>query len=620
MLDALMQIAVVLVLLCSLCFIFTGIGLLIRKSIPATFSSPTEVLFFSFGIGAAVTGYAVFPLAAVQRLYPTPLYLLCVLLLAAAALGWRYAGIPMSLPSLRPQGVVERSAAALLILFLAADLLLALTPETGRDALLYHLAMPKLFLKHHGFLFVPGNAFANYPFHTELLFLLGLFLKGDILAKLINFAFLPVILLGIRQFAILTMTRNAFPCLSMLMFAVIPSVFTDSHMAYNDLSVTLYTMSALFAFITWNEQKERGWLLLCAFFTGMALANKYTTLIVPFIGCLGVLWGHRTTGKTGAALRDLSLYVFVTFLFGAPFYIKNWLITGNPFYPFLYGIFGGKGWDPEQARLYDASVLYMGMGRGVIDYLLLPWNLSIHARPDTFRFDGVIGPVFLLVLPLLAGIRKMETSTKVILVYSLLFFLFWASASQQVRYLFPIFPFLALLVGMVLTCYRDNRGIALFLVAAVAGCLAYNSTYIVRDFMKVRPLGVVFGTESRDAFLERSLSPYRMYRFVNTALPLDAKIYLIYMKNWTFLCDRECYADAMFEHYTLQKTLSASTSPEDVYRRFKGMGFTHVMYDVNYVTGEKSMLSPEEKALFTAFREKFLTLVKNERFYYLYSL
>jgi hypothetical protein len=27
------------------------------------------------------------------------------------------------------------------------------------DALLYHLAVPKLFFKHHGFYFVPGNAF-----------------------------------------------------------------------------------------------------------------------------------------------------------------------------------------------------------------------------------------------------------------------------------------------------------------------------------------------------------------------------------------------------------------------------------------------------------------------------
>lgn len=620
MLDAFIQNTIVLVLLITFCFMFTGIGLLIRKTIPATFTSRGETLFFSFGIGAAVSGYAVFALAAMQLLYPSALYLLCFLLLAIAAAGWLKAGMSFSLRALRPRGVVEYTAAFFLALTLAAALILALTPETGKDALIYHLAVPKLFLKHHGFYFVPGNAFANYPFHTELLFLLGLFLKGDVLAKLINFAFLPAILLGIRQFAIRHMPRNAFPWLSMLMFASIPSVFVDAHMAYNDFAVTLYTMSALVAFITWNERKEQGWLLLCAIFTGMALANKYTTLLIPFIGCLGILMVHRNAEKTGPVFRDLTLYICVMVVCGAPFYVKNWLITGNPFYPFLYGIFGGKGWAPEQARLYDGLTLYIGMGRRMIDYLLLSWNLSINARMDSLYFDGVIGPLFLIVLPFLAGIRKKDAPTKIIMVFCLLMFMFWASASQQIRYLFPIFPFLSLLSGLVLTHYRENRGVSLILTGAVTGSLLFSSSHIVRDFIKVRPLGVVIGAETRDAFLERSLSPYRMYRYVNTNLPPDAKIYLIYMKNLTFLSDRECYADAMFEHYTLQKILGTSATPEDVYRRIKEMGFTHMMFDVNHITGDTSMLSPEEMALFTAFQEKYLTLVKNDRSYYLYQL
>lgn len=618
MLDALIQDVVPLLLLLFLCTIFTGTGLLFLKMIRATFPSHGEKLFFAFGIGTSLTGYAVFALAAAQFLYPAALFALLALLLAAAVAGWRNSGVSLTHRSLRPKGIVERIAASLLVVLLAAALLLALTPETARDALLYHLAVPKLFLKHHGFYFVPGNAFANYPFHTELLFLLALFLNGDILAKLINFAFLTVILLGIRQFALHHMERNAFPYLSMLIFAMIPSVFVDAHMAYNDFAVVLYTMSALIAFITWRERQERGWLLLCALFTGMALASKYTTLLIPILGVLGVLLVHRDGEKGGAVFRDLALYILVTALFGAPFYIKNWIMTGNPFYPFLYGIFGGKGWDPEQARLYDGMVMFMGMGRSAVDYLLLPWNLSFHARIDSVIFDGVIGPVFLLVIPFLAGIRG--KGLKITMVYCALLFMFWASASQQIRYLFPIFPFLALMVGAVLTRYRDSRGMAILLAATVGGSLLLNATDIGRDFMRIRPLGFVAGLEDRDAYLSRSLSPYRMYRFVSTSLPPDAKVYLIYMKNWTFLCDRECYADAMFEHYTLQKILAASATPEEVYRRLKEMGFTHLMFDVHYVTGEKSMLSPEQKGLFSAFQQKYLIQVKNDRSYYLYRM
>ena len=473
MLEAIIRNASTLVYLFLFCVTFTGIGLLIWKRMRLS-ASNGETLFFSFGIGMAVTGYAVFALAAVQLLYPAVLFSLLVLLLALATAGWYNSGLFTMQQVNLPKGIVERLAAGILLIVLGAALLLALTPETARDALLYHLAIPKLYLKHHGFYFVPGNVFANYPFHTELLYLLALFINGDILAKLINFTMLPVILLGIYQFASRKMKNNSFPFLSMLIFAMIPSVFVDTHMAYNDLSTTLYSLCGFFAFLTWNERKEQGWLILFAFFTGMVLANKYTTLIIPFPGCLGVLWSHRSSEKGRDAMRDLAIYVSITLICGAPFYLKNWLLTGNPFYPFLYGFFGGRGWDPEQARLYDGMVLYMGMGRRIIDYLLLPWNLSIHARIHSIIFDGVIGPLFLIVLPFLVFIRKKDTSTKVILVFSLIFFLFWASASQQIRYLFPIFPLLACLAGLVISHYRGNRGMSLILGTTV--CVASCST------------------------------------------------------------------------------------------------------------------------------------------------
>ena len=620
MFDALIQNAVPILLLIVLSFIFTGTGLLFLKLIRVAIPSEGEKVFFAFGIGTSLIGYAVFTLAVLHVLTPAALVALLALAFAAAVSGWRWAGawhIPRSFP---PQGLVERIAAFLLAVLLAAALLLALTPETARDALIYHLAVPKMYLKHHEFYFVPGNVFANYPFHTELLYLLALYLHGDILAKLVNFSFLPVILLGIRQFALHHMARNAFPYLSMLIFLTIPSIFVNAHMAYNDFAVVLYTMSALFAFITWRERQERGWILMCALFSGMALASKYTTLLIPSLGVLGILMAHRDSEKGSEVIRDLALFIVVMALFGAPFYIKNWIMTGNPFYPFLYGMFGGKGWSPEQARLYDGLVMLMGMGRSAVDYLLLPWNVSVHARMDSSAFDGVIGPVFLLIIPFLAGIRSKEPSMKIIMAYCSLLFLFWASASQQIRYLFPIFPFLALMVGAILTSYRDNRGMAAFLAAMLGGSLLFNATHIVKDFMNISPLGFILARESRDAYLNRSLSAYRMYRFVSTSLPPDAKVYLIYMKNWTFLCDRECYADAMFEHYTLQKILAASATADDVYRRLKDMGFTHLMFDVHYVTGEKSMLSPEQKGLFSAFQQKYLTLVKNDGSYYLFRM
>jgi hypothetical protein len=260
------------------------------------------------------------------------------------------------------------------------------------------------------------------------------------------------------------------------------------------------------------------------------------------------------------------------------------------------------------------------MGRNLLDYLLLPWNLSLRAKMDSIEFDGILGPIFLLTLPFLAALRRWETPVRVVLVYALLTFMFWASSAQQIRYLIPLFAVLALVTGAILTRYRSRKWIFPLLLCLIAGSLAFNGYHIVRDFMKISPMRVAVGIESRDDFLSRRIPAYPMYRFVNEKLPADSRVFLIYMKNLTFLCDRACYSDAMFETHTLQKIFREETSPDRVRNRLKAEGFTHLLYDERYLTGEPSPLSAEEKTLFLNFQAGHLSAVHREGPYLLYRL
>jgi hypothetical protein len=101
-----------------------------------------------------------------------------------------------------------------------------------------------------------------------------------------------------------------------------------------------------------------------------------------------------------------------------------------------------------------------------------------------------------------------------------------------------------------------------------------------------------------------------MYRHAN--LPPGSKVFLIYMRNYTYLCETECYSDSMFESYTIQKILSASGSPAEVERALRADGFTHLMYDSRFVFGELSQFLPEEKELFRRFQEERLALLHEE--------
>jgi len=599
---------------------FTGLGQFTLKQTDLIFSSYGERLFFSYGIGAGITGYAIFALAAAQLLYPAYIYGTLSVLLAISLLGLRSLKIRTLAVSFSwPTGISEQLAVAGTLVLLIAALILSLTPETGKDALVYHLAAPKLYLKHHGFYFIPGNIYSNLPFQTEMLFMAGLFIQGDQLTKGLNFIAFPVILLGIWQFSVHKM-GNRHPFTSIFIFAMIPSVFELAHVSYADMYATLFVMMSVYAFVQWNENEEKTWVIITALFTGLAASTKYSTLILPFLGLLGILLHYRNATDGKAPLRSIALYLSVTAITGSPFYIKNLLLTGNPLYPFYYGIFGGKGLDPELARLLEGLYKYMGMGREWADYLLLPWNLSFNAKMNSSQFDGFIGPVFLLLLPFLFGIRKQKSNFTIIIIYTLVSFLFWASSSQDIRYLLPVFPFLAILCGLIFTHFEGHKSILLYSATVVVCCALLNVYQIFSDFKKISPIPFLLGLEERSAFLNRSLSTYGLYSLANERLPANASVFLVNMRNYTFLCDRECYSDTMFETQTLKNILATSSKSKEVQEKIKGMGFTHLMYDELYVTGEKSMLDPAAKSIFIEYSSEYLKEISRARTYRLCSL
>jgi len=625
MLNALLQNGLTLLLLVCICILAAGLGKFVLKEISVKYSSLGESLVFSLGIGLGVLSYSMFLLCTFHLLYPGTIFVLLSLASLLSFVGWRTLRLPSlkTFPGFAFQSpLIERFSGIILILFLVAGLLLTLTPAVGNDSLAYHLAVPKLFLEHHGFYFIPGNIFANYPLNGEMLYIPVLFLSGDVLAKGIHFAMALSILAGMWQFMRHHVTDSVFFFSSLLIFFSIPSVFVNAHMAYNDLTFTFYTLLTIYAFLNWSRNKQTGWIIICSALSGLAMGTKYSGLLLPFLGCLGILYVSRHhNDRNRYVLGILSLHIICTLIIGSPFYLKNWFLTGNPFYPFFSKIFSSAGWSSEQARLYDIFLQSLGMGRRAIDYLLLPWNLSFHARMHSPRFDGILGPTFILTLPFMLGMRNIAPAVKAALTFCMFFFLFWASTAQQIRYLFPVFPFLAITTGYILSYYRKHKAVFVILTVFFIVSLGFNGYHIAKDFRKINPFRIIMGQEDREDFLHRMVPSYGMFQYINTFLPENSKILFIYMKNLGYLCDRSYYSDSMLESYTIEKILGRSDTPEAVYDALKVSGFTHILYDINYITGQISTFSDNSKALFLDFQEKYLERIRIEKNrYFLYRL
>jgi hypothetical protein len=625
MVDTFFQHSINLLFLGGVILAAFGSGRLILGKMPV--DSFSEALVFSVGIGFGLLSCFVFLLCSFGLLYPGAVYTGAGIWGILAWWGLMGPGRRSGPRPTFPRGLSlwEQLTFLILVILLILSTLLVLTPAIGKDALIYHLAVPKAFIDHHGFCTIEGNIFSHYPLNMEMLYVVALIFRGEVLAKGLHFTMGILILFSMWSFSEAHIKKGMPRLLSLLIFFSIPSVFAATHVAYNDLTVAFYSFLAVYGFLNWYARDNARWLAFSGAFCGLALSTKYTALFSIFIGCLGILWAGRSKDmKWQHALGSVSVFCLAAFVVGCPFYIRNWAVTGNPFYPFLYQIFGGKGLDPELARLYDLFVQGLGMGRRVVDYLLLPWNLSVNAKMGSPQFDGIIGPIFIMTLPFAMGIKKTPIGLKVIFFYSFFTFMFWAASAQQIRYLMPILPFLAIAVGYVFHNYSGTRLPRMLLAVSIVIGLGFNGYHLMNGFTKISPTTVVTGTESKHAFLSRTVRGYEMYRYVNRALRDDSRLLFIYMKNFGYLCDRSFYSDSMFESYTIQKILSDALDPGGVLAYLKARRFTHVLCDMRYVYGDLSTLTPKQKSLFKAFERKYLKLVKEEnevyRLYRLYEL
>src|SRR4051794_25937339 len=75
---------------------------------------------------------------------------------------------------------------------------------------------------------------------------------------------------------------------------------------------------------------------------------------------------------------DWSLWIgsgMLAGLIGVPWYIRAYVLTGNPVFPFLNGIFRSSQWAPINDNFnFDL----FGMGHQPVDFALLPWRLTFQ--------------------------------------------------------------------------------------------------------------------------------------------------------------------------------------------------------------------------------------------------
>ncbi|HEY7654841.1 MAG TPA: hypothetical protein VIG07_18635 [Methylomirabilota bacterium] len=493
-------------------------------------------------------------------------------------------------------GSFGRAALALIVTGQGFALLAALAPPTAKDTLLYHFALPKAYIAAGRALEVSHNIAGYYPLGVEMHALWAMLLGApfgprvsEAAAGATLFLFAPLLVMVVYGWAREQGADRAWAATAALMIAWIPTAYDVAASAYVDLALAAYLALAVRAFGRWWPALESRQLLWVVVGIGGALSIKLSAafLILP-LALLGLLralgTGADASGPRPApAIAAASLVGALTLgvALAAPWYARNWIRTGSPVFPFYLGIWPAEaaGWDLERSRLYETLFSLYGDTRTVLDYLRAPLRVAVAAQPDQpAYYDGVLGIAFVLALPLLAGAlwrRRLDAPPCLAMALSGCLFVFWLFSSQQLRYLLPALPGLAVATAVAGAGWRGAGRLAsrwLLLAAAALGL-----PVVLAWFLALDPVRVVLGGEARGDYLRRRLDYYRYYEIVNRELPPTAKVWLIDMRRDTYHLDRPYFSDFIFEDYTLTRYVRAARGPEEILARVQADGITHLL-------------------------------------------
>lgn len=467
---------------------------------------------------------------------------------------------------------------------LTVEILLGLLPPTARDELTHHLAIPKLYVQAGRIIEVPMAPYAYYPMLLDMLYTPWIHWGHDFVAKQIHLLF--GFLTGVLIYAYLTRRMSSvYGLLGFFFFMSTPAILRLSHSAYIDLGITFYCTASLMCLLCWREERQASrWLVLAALSLGFALATKPNGLLACLVMSLVFTWivamPPRTSLRTVAA--ETAQFAVLTSLPFLPWLIKNWVQTGNPFYPLLGRFFSSDrapvlepGSFVELGLLAKRELLY---GESIWQIVGLPLRVFFFGQDDNPQyFDGVLTPVLIVFLPW-AFKGKWREEKKLIAAFVFCYFLYALFlVDLRIRYILPVVPALVLLlVYGIFNLYASIRRPVL-LAAVLLFFSVWHGSYVWRYLHPPETLPYLTGRETRGDYLARKLPEYPAMHYISRQLPSSAKIYLLFLGRRAYYCDRAYFHDPGELPAFLMRIIQQAKDPHDIERSLGSRNLTHLM-------------------------------------------
>ncbi len=590
--GSLLEASLTLALACLLALLALAVGDSLLSFFRLGPMARLERACLSLGLGLGALGYLVFALGLMSALAPAAIAVVLVLifLLVHHRAGHWILQLRLALKQIptswKALPVTWRVMAGLMVWIAAAEVLLALAPPTAYDALTYHLVGPREFLEQGAIFASTARWLINMPFVVESGYLIPVAFKADSAARFLHLFWALTLLgttytIGRRWAGASTGRWAAVILLGMPMLAIVASD------ADTDFAWAALELLSLAAILEWTESKRRSWIVVAGVFAGMALGAKYLSL--GGVGTLAILLGWLSFRDGPKALASrVAVFLLTAGAVGLPWYLKNWIWLGDPFFPFLLG-----GWRLDPSRMWAWLQLAQGYSpaSNVAAWLSLPIRMFL----EPWGFGDSFPPSLLLLGSLLYPFVPRSRRLNAIALLALAGYIVWSLYPALVsRYLIPTFPLLAILSAYAVSRFPFPQQMKRFgwilVVALAATSLAATALILTGIAVKDGGLAVVTGAQSRDDYLQDVIPPYAAVAFALSHLPEGSSL-LSTGDARAYYCRDLCY-DSDDQTLWLNLAIEAD-SPAGFEASLRRLGITHLLVsaqDIRYF--EEHMSAP----------------------------
>lgn len=461
----------------------------------------------------------------------------------------------------------------------------SLTLPAGWDELVYHMPLPLRWLASSRPEVYGDLPYSAFPSLAETLFWLMGPIDSLIAPRLVSWSacLMAIVLLEGHLRRILSPAAALGLTVA---FAISPAVLLVGANCYVE-SFQLLSLAAWLPFVLRDcsgdeagSPRER----VCeGILIGGAAAVKLNGLVWLLFPVLFELLRNRTRephstdpppSPARSRLLRLGLTLAVALAVCAPFYLRPWRATGNPFSPYFAELFSSDAAEVETSRYHHALASSFGV-RSLATFVTAPILLAWNDR----LYDGSFGWQSLLLLALagwalVSRLRGERTAALPLAAVALLLYGAWYATAQQARFLVPAALVVTLLAGAGWS--RLGAGAqawcpALLVAASLASLPWRTAGYYLASWETLAghwtwSEAVDDGTDSRYVPLVQALAD---------RTPPEARLLLVFEHRTLYLPRPAEIGTPFFQ--AKYRLLEAASSPARLAESLRRGGFTHLV-------------------------------------------